>query len=147
VVSSRSALRGNNFTWVCWYKFIVGPILFLKRKRSIVASSPKEGKKIRLGGLGLVQLFPMGWPRQTKNTKKKRGEANPARFLASSSAFHQNPENQMEILASPEMPSQVKKDSPPRRYSSGSTPTDSVTIESPGDVNYRGDSRSSTTGL
>jgi hypothetical protein len=125
----------------------VGPILFLKRKRSIVASSPKEEKKNKAWGIGPSPTLSNGLAQTNKKYKKKKGEANPVRFLASSSAFHQNPENQMEILTSPEMPSQEKKDSPPRRYSSGSTPTDSVTIESPGDVNYRGYSRSSTTGL
>jgi hypothetical protein len=48
---------------------MVGPILFLKKKRSIVASSPKEKGKRRsiglgLGGLSLVQFAPMDWPRE-----------------------------------------------------------------------------------
>jgi hypothetical protein len=29
---------------------------------------------LRLGELGLVQLFPMSWPRQTKNTKRRKEE-------------------------------------------------------------------------
>jgi hypothetical protein len=62
---------------VCWYKFIVGPILFLKRKRSIVASSPKEEKKNKAWGIGPSPTLSNGLAQTNKKYKKKKRRSQP----------------------------------------------------------------------
>lgn len=76
-----------------------------------------------------------------KNKEKKRRRNQPSPVLGFFSEFSPKSRRQdgdprlilvqVQILASPEMPSQVKKDSPPRRSSSGSSPPTSRPLRAP----------------